>query len=78
MYFGKRKLQIRIENEDSAKECILTSSVRSSGKIIVYIIGIYRKKESKVKISKEVKKIINKIKRKWVNLNILALILTKQ
>ena len=61
---GKRELQIRIENEDIAKECILTSSVRSSGKIIAYIIGIYRQKESKVKITEEVKKIINRIKRK--------------
>ena len=32
MYFRKRELQIRKENEDTAKECILTSSVRSSGK----------------------------------------------
>ena len=46
---GKRELQIRIENEDTAKEYILTRSVRSSGKIIAYIIGIYRKKESKEK-----------------------------
>ena len=42
-FLEKRELQIRIENEDTAKIYILTSSVQSSRKIIAYIIGIYRK-----------------------------------
>ena len=41
-------------------------------KIIPYIIRINRKKESKEEITEEVKKIINRIKRKWVNPNILV------
>ena len=61
MYLGKRELQIWIENEDTAKEYILTSSIRSSGKIIAYIIGVYRKNESKEEITEEIKKIINRI-----------------
>ena len=73
MYFRKKRITNKNrEWRHCEKKCILTSSVRSSGKIIAYIIGIYRKKESKVKITEEVKKIINRIKRKWVNPNILV------
>ena len=35
MYFRKKRItNKKIENEDIVKKCILTSSVRSSGKII--------------------------------------------
>ena len=64
MYFRKKRITNKKKNEETAKECIIISLIRSSRKIIAYVIGIYRKKESKEEITEEVKKIINRIKRK--------------
>ena len=69
---AKREFEMKIESDDCQSSWILVVSIRSNGKICAYIIGVYRKAELKRDISKEVTRIIKRIKKKQRNVNILV------
>ena len=66
-----KDFDIKIEWEDVQTSWFLVSSIRKEGKVIAYVIGIYRKTTLKREITQEISNILKRIRRKHQKISII-------